>query len=66
MGTTLTAESETREAREMMAAITRYITEIDALRDEMHRDQKAIDESGKRTDAILAEISELLEELRAA
>ncbi len=62
----LTAEPSAREAGEMIAAITRYIAEIDNLREEMHRDEKAIDESRKRTDAILAEIAELLTDLRAA
>ncbi len=66
MDKTLAAEPSAREASEMIGAITRYIAEIDKLRDEMSRDQEAIDKSGERTDAILAEITELLEALRAA
>lgn len=66
MDKTLTAEPSAREAREMIAAIARYVAEIDRLREEMHREQQAIEASGARTDAILAEIAELLTDLRAA
>jgi uncharacterized coiled-coil DUF342 family protein len=66
MAEALAAKPSAREAREMVAAIARYIAQIDALREEMHRDDEAIDASSKRTDAILVEIAELLTDLRAA
>ncbi len=63
---TLPAEPGARQASEMIAEITRYIAGIDELREEMHRDHKTIGETSDRTDAILAEIAELLSNFRAA
>ena len=66
MEKTLITNPNAREAKEMMAAISRYIAEIDTLREEMHRDDQTIAETSKRTDSILAEIAKLLTDLRAA
>lgn len=66
MGKTLAMDSGDQEAVEMREAITRYIAEIDELRDEMSREKAAIESSQARTDAVLAEVAEVLAELKAA
>ena len=66
MQKTLTMEPEDHEAAEMRAAITRCIAEIDELRDEMSHEKAAIESSQARTDAVLAEIAEVLADLKAA
>lgn len=66
MQKTLTMEPGDHEAAEVQAAITRCIAEIDELRDEMSRDRAAIEDSQARTDAVLAEIAEILADLKAA
>lgn len=66
MEKTLAFEPSDQEAVQVQAAITRYITEIDDLREEMLREGEAIERSSERTDAILTEIAEILAELKAA
>lgn len=66
MQKTLTMEPSDHEAAEIQAAIARCITEIDGLRDEMRRDKAAIEGSQARTDAVLAEIADVLADLKAA
>ena len=66
MEKTLTLEPSEHEAAQMQAGISRCIAEIDELREEMRRDEEAIERSSERTDAILAEIAEVLAALRAA
>ncbi len=62
----LTLQPSEQEAIEMQAAIARSIAEIDELRDEMCRDEEATEKSRKQTDAILADIAEILADLKAA
>ncbi len=66
MEKTLTLEPGDQEAVHMQTAIARCITEIDDLREEMRREGEAIERSSDRTEVILAEIAEVLAELKAA
>ncbi len=54
------------EADETAAAFARCIHGIDRHLEEMRQEQTAIRVTGERTDATLAEITEILAELRAA
>lgn len=65
MDKTPTFEPSDQEATNMLAAISRCITEIDDLRDEMRRDEEAVEKSARRTDANLAQIAGILEALAA-
>ena len=62
----LTLEPTGGEAAELPAAIERCFAEMDELRAQMRRDQAEIEASGSRTDAMLAEIANVLTELKAA
>lgn len=66
MQKTLTMEPGDHEATEMQAAIARFFAEIDEVREEMRRDKAAIESSQARTDAVLAEVADVLADLKAA
>ena len=54
------------EADEKAAAFAHCISEIDRHLKEMRQEQESIQKTGERTDATLAEIAEILAELKAA
>ena len=55
MNQTTTVEAP-NEISELQAGITEYLAEIDRLREQMSRDDAAIERSRKHTRAMLAEI----------
>ena len=62
----LTLDPRSEESAKLIAAIASCLNKIDALREEMQREEKAIEQSRQRTDATLAEISDILADLKAA
>lgn len=66
MNNTLTLESDSPSTEELQAAIDRCLAKMDELRERMHRMDTAIEASRKETLANLADIAEVLAELKAA
>ena len=54
------------KAEETATAFAQCISEIDRHLEEMRQEQEAIQKTGERTDATLAEIAKILAELKAA
>ncbi len=66
MGEPDISESTPQEIAELCAAIDRTIAKMNELREKMRRDDPVIEEARRRTRATLAEIAEVLAELKAA
>lgn len=60
MDPTAALNTPATEAAEAQASIAGYLTEIDQLREQMHRDQAEIDRSQQRTWALLADLKAVL------
>lgn len=66
MDETMTIEPNAQETADLYAAIDQAIAKMDEIRERMRRDDAEIEESSRATRAMLADIAELLAELRAA
>ena len=66
MDETMTAEPSAQEIIELCTVIDRTLAKMDELRERMRRDDVVIEESSRATRARLADIAELLAELKAA
>ncbi len=66
MSETVAAEPTAEEAAELYAAIDQVLARIDEIREKMRRDDAVIEESSRATRVMLADITELLAELKAA
>ncbi len=62
----MAAEQTALEVAELCAAIDQVLSRMDELREKMRRDDTVIEESSRATRAMLADIAELLAELKAA
>ena len=59
-------DSDAEDAKVLRAAISECFAEMDTLREEMRRSDASIVASGNRTDAVLAEITRMLAEMKTA
>ena len=66
MDKTLTLETDNPNAAELQAAIAQCLAKIDELREDMRRADSVIEEAQRQTLANLADINEVLAELKAA
>ena len=66
MDETVAAEPTEQEVAELYAAIDQALARMDELREKMRLDDVAIKESSRATRAMLADIHQLLAELKAA
>ncbi len=66
MEKTLPLEADKLDNSELQAAIARCLTKMDELREKMHRSDSSIAAARKETLANLADIAEVLSDLRAA
>ncbi len=66
MDETMAVEPTTQETAELCTAIDRALAKMDELRERMRRDDAVIAEASRKTRATLAEIAEVLAELKAA
>ncbi len=66
MNETIAAEPTDQEAAELYAAIDQALAKMDELHEKMRRDDAVIEESSRATRVMLADVAELLAELRAA
>ncbi len=66
MDETIAAEPTAQETAELCAAIDRAIAKMNELREKMRRDDAMIEEASRKTRATLAEIAEVLADLKAA
>ncbi len=62
----MTSKLSPRELSELRAAIAQSIARMDELRERMRRDSAEIEESRQATHALLADIAEVLADLKAA
>ncbi len=66
MDETIVAEPTAEEAAELYAAIDQVLAKMDEIREKMRRDDAVIEESSRASRVMLADIAELLAELKAA
>ncbi len=66
MNKTIAAVPSAEEAAELYAAIDKVLGKIDKLRVKMRRDDAVIEESSRATRVMLADLADLLAELKAA
>ncbi len=64
MDSILANEPTAEEAVQIKREIELHLAEIDRIREQMREDQKEIRASGVRTDAKLAQINSMLDQLR--
>jgi chromosome segregation ATPase len=66
MGQTLPLEADDPEAAEMRTAIAQWLAQVAELRQQMRRHDAAIEEASAETRGVLAQIAEILADLKAA
>ncbi len=66
MDDTLPLGADNLEAAEMETAIAQWLAQMEEMRKQMRRQDAAIEEASKETRAVLADIAEILAELKAA
>ena len=66
MNKVMTMEPTAEETVQIHTAIQAHLLEIEAVREQIHRDQSEIEASGVRTDATLKQIQAQLARLQAS
>ncbi len=66
MAHTIPLEADILEAAEMETAIAEWHDQMEEMREQMRRRDAAIEEASKETRAVLADITQILTELKAA